>query len=345
MRKRKIVLFYQDIKYILPIMSKLIETYDEYCDFSLFSEAEQFDKETENHPEIDVLIMDKRFYSEQVFKLNIPNILLFTDEDNENSDKTSKLNVQLVYKYDSVKEIINEISSCSVLKGIEESEGIVTDIIVVYSPIGGAGSTTLALGISEVLTNKHKKILYMNVGQLQNHAFRFKDRTPLDDSTVKKFKETDLNFFESIKSKIRTEGFSYLPPFPRCLSSLDLQDRHIVQAITKIKETGTYDFIVIDTTSELNECNSELMAQAEYVLVVGKPDEESQYKLKIFLRAIDCTDRNKYRFVCNFAGEDTGSAETPFATDYVRYDPDFAGKSIEELGLVPDVERLGIRYI
>ncbi|MBO7424780.1 MAG: AAA family ATPase [Clostridiales bacterium] len=345
MRKKRVVLLYQDTKYILPILSKLVEMYDEHCDFSLYSDTEIFEREIEKDNEIDVFITDKNIGREINSKLRITDVLLFTDEEKESSEQTSKLNVQLVYKYLSVKEIINEICSCSVLRGIEEAEGIVTDLIVVYSPIGGAGTTTMALGLSEALTNKHKKVLYINVGQLQNHAFRFKDKTPLDDIAVKRFKETDINFYEGIKSRIRTEGFFYLPPFPRCLSSLDLQYRHIVQAITKIRETGVYDYIVIDTSSELNECNSELMAQAENVMIVGKPDAESLYKLKVFFDAIDCTDKNKFRFVCNFADETADRSETPFATDYVCSDPEFSRKSIEELGLIPDIERLGIRYI
>ena len=345
MRKKRIVLLYQDTKYILPIVAKLVEMYDEHCEFSLFSDVEVFEKELEKDIGIDVLVTDKKFFSEKYYKLRINDILLFTDDEKEFSEDTSKLNVQLVYKYLSVKEIINEICSCSVLRGIEESEGIVTDLIVVYSPIGGAGTTTMALGLAEALTNKHKKVLYINVGQLQNHAFKFKDRTPLDDITVKRFKETDINFYESIKSRIRVEGFFYLPPFPRCLASLDLQDRHVVQAITKIKETGVYDFIVIDTSSELNECNSELMAEAENVMVVGKPDEESRYKLKVFLGAIDCTDKSKFRFVCNFADDDSDKTDTPFATDYVQDNTEIPKISIEKLGAIPDIERLGIRYI
>lgn len=345
MRKKRVVLLYQDTKYILPILADLVEMYDEHCDFSLFSDVDVFEKEIEKNPEIDVFITDKKIFSEQFFKLRINDILLFTEDEKDFSENTSKLNVQLVYKYLSVKEIINEICSCSVLRGIEESEGIVTDLIVVYSPIGGAGTTTMALGLSEALTNKHKRVLYINVGQLQNHAYKFKDRSPLDDITVKRFKETDINFYESIKSRIRVEGFFYLPPFPRCLSSLDLQDRHIVQAITKIRETGFYDFIVIDTSSELNECNSELMAEAENVMVVGKPDDESLYKLKVFLGAIDCTDKNKFRFVCNFATDESDKTDTPFATDYVQVNSEIPKKSIEDLGLIPDIERLGIRYI
>ncbi|MCR4767982.1 MAG: AAA family ATPase [Saccharofermentans sp.] len=345
MGKKNVVIFYQDTKYVLPILGELLKMYDEHCDFSFYSDAELFEKAVSQEPFIDVLIIDKEHYTEQCARLQITNVLLFTDDDKSFSESTSKLNVQLVYKYYSVKEIINEISNCSVFKGIGESEGIVTETIVVYSPIGGSGTTTISLGLAEALTRKHKRVLYFNVGKLQNHAYRFQDRSPLDESTVKRFRETDINFYESIKSRIRTEGFFYIPPFPRCLSSLDLQDRHIVQSITKIKETGVYDFIVVDTATELNECNSELMAQAEHVLVVGKPDSESQYKMDIFLKAIDCTDRNKFRFVCNFSDQGYENTESPFTTEYVHYDPSMPIKSISGLGLFPDIERLGIRYL
>ena len=244
MGKKNVVIFYQDTKYVLPILGELLKMYDEHCDFSFYNDAELFEKAVSQEPFIDVLIIDKEHYTERCARLQITNVLLFTDDDKSFSESTSKLNVQLVYKYYSVKEIINEISNCSVFKGIGESEGIVTETIVVYSPIGGSGTTTISLGLAEALTRKHKRVLYFNVGKLQNHAYRFQDRSPLDESTVKRFRETDINFYESIKSRIRTEGFFYIPPFPRCLSSLDLQDRHIVQSITKIKETGVYDFIV-----------------------------------------------------------------------------------------------------
>ena len=40
MRKKRVVLLYQDTKYILPILADLVEMYDEHCDFSLFSDVD-----------------------------------------------------------------------------------------------------------------------------------------------------------------------------------------------------------------------------------------------------------------------------------------------------------------
>lgn len=346
MRDKEVFIVTEDVKYILPILGKLVETYDQTCSFTLIYDIDSLDKVLSDSKYTDVLIIDDSVFAKTKIKQNFTNILVLTQgEKNDFEGKTERLNIQYVNKYRSLKEIVNEISSCSVLRGIIEDQGVTTKVIVVYSPIGGSGTTTMAMGLSAVLTQKHKKVLYQNIGQLQNFAYRFSVRDPMKEFVVKIFKETDNDFYENIKVNFREEVFTYIPPFPRCLSSLDIHDRHIVQSITKIKETGIYDYIVIDTPSGMNDCTSELMALAESILLVGKNDPESKFKFDIFLNSIDCSDTSRFTCVINHSDVTEGTLEDDFHTEHVGFHPEIANCKIEELCSFNEIERMGIMFI
>ena len=343
MRKKEIVLLINNVKFILPIFGRLIELYDNSCNFSIVTDSEEFESLMKRITAVDVIILDKNQYTETIKQKDIPYILLFVDGEQVVSDKTERLNIQYVNKYSSLKEIVNEITSCSVFRGISEENGISTKLVILYSPIGGSGTTTLALGLSAALTEKHKKVIYHNISQIQNFAFRFADRTPLNERNARKYKETDIDFVSNLREYIREEGFSYIPPFPQFLSSLDIQGRHIVQAISKIKETASFDYIIVDCPTDLSNGTSELMALADHVVIVCKSDDESIYKLQFFIDSVDMSNKDKYKIVSN----NDDSIDNGFAiiTDHVNYDEKIMKATLAELGENPDIEKLAINLL
>lgn len=44
-------------------------------------------------------------------------------------------------------------------------------MIMVYSPVGGVGKTSVALSLCYQLSLLNKNVLYINVGDIQNHPF------------------------------------------------------------------------------------------------------------------------------------------------------------------------------
>lgn len=95
----------------------------------------------------EILILSDELYDPSLQKHNIGYIFVMTEQ-NEGSG-TEELNINRLYKYTSVKEIFNEIVGKS--KGafhIEKNERQETQIILVTSANGGAGKTTIAMGVS-----------------------------------------------------------------------------------------------------------------------------------------------------------------------------------------------------
>ena len=78
-------------------------------------------------------------------------------------EQTGELNVVRLFKYTSIKEVFNEIigQSAESLK-IKNAEKKVTQIVVVTSAAGGAGKTTIAMGICACLAKNYQKVLYIN---------------------------------------------------------------------------------------------------------------------------------------------------------------------------------------
>ena len=109
MAKPRIIIADTDRNYIVPLQLKFAEDYFDKVDLEIITDKSYFDGLFSVPQKADILIISEDLYDRSLQRHNISNIFVMT-EDNE-EEQTADLNVSLIFKYTSIKEIFNEITA------------------------------------------------------------------------------------------------------------------------------------------------------------------------------------------------------------------------------------------
>lgn len=308
MAKPRIIIADTDVNYIIPLQLKFVEDFFEKVDLEIITDKSYFDEMFAMPQRADILIVSEELYNQSMQRHNISNIFLMTEQYEE--EQTADLNVNLIFKYTSIKEIFNEIigKSADVLN-VDVSAKKETQIILVYSACGGVGKTTVAMGISACLTKNYKRVLYINAGHLQAFQHLLDNETPIAAADVyAKLAKASDNIYDEIKHVIRKEQFTYLPPFKAALMSLGLKYSLYEKIILSAKKSTDYDYIVVDADSTFDEDKAQLFGIADKVIIVTEQTASAVYATNVLVSNVTGMSGEKYVFVCNNFKKDRDNA-------------------------------------
>lgn len=338
MAKPRIIIADTDISYIIPLQLKFVEEFFEKIDIEIVTDKAYYEQLFATPQKADILIVSEELYDSSLQRHNIGNIFLMTEQYED--DQTGDLNVNRIFKYTSIKEILNEITGKSA-ESLKVSVGSKkeTQIILVYSACGGVGKTTVALGISACLTKNYKRVLYINAGRLQSFQRMLENKSSITASDVyAKLANPSENAYNDVKHVIRQELFSYLPPFKTSLLSLGLSYSLYGRLAESAKKSNEYDFIVIDAEASFNEDVAKLIDIADKVIVVTKQTMNSVYATNVLVSNINGSGSDKYSFICNDfdKGADNALISPEIAlkfnvTEYIEHMEHFDGLKCGEL--------------
>lgn len=299
MEKPRIIIADTDVNYIIPLQLKFVEDFFEKVDLEIITDKSFFDETFATPQRADILIVSEDLYDQSMQRHNISNIFLMTEQNEE--EQTADLNVNLIFKYTSIKEIFNEISGKSAdVLNVDIGTKKETQIILVYSACGGVGKTTVAMGISACLTKNYKRVLYINAGHLQAFQMLLDNETPIAASDVyAKLAKASDNIYDEIKHVIRKEQFTYLPPFKAALMSLGLKYSLYEKIILSAKKSKDYDYIVVDADSTFDEDKANLLGIADKVIIVTEQTASAVYATNVLVSNVTGMSGDKYVFVCN----------------------------------------------
>lgn len=308
MAKPRIIIADTDRDYIIPLQLKFVEEYFEKVDIEIITDRSYFDALFSTPQKADILIIAEELYEVSLQRHNIKSIFLMTEQSED--DQTGDLNVNRIFKYTSIKEILNEITgkSADVLNKSESAKKE-TQIVLVYSACGGVGKTTVAMGISACLTKNYKRVLYINAGHLQAFQMLLDNETPIAASDVyAKLAKASDNIYDEIKHVIRKEQFTYLPPFKAALMSLGLKYSLYEKIILSAKKSKDYDYIVVDADSTFDEDKANLLGIADKVIIVTEQTASAVYATNALVSNVTGMSGDKYVFVCNNFKKDKDNA-------------------------------------
>lgn len=326
MPKPRIIIADIDANYIIPLQLKFVEDFFEKVDLEIITDKSFFDEMFATPQRADILIVSEDLYDQSLQRHNINNIFLMTEQNEE--EQTADLNVNLIFKYTSIKEIFNEINGKSAdVLNVDVSAKKETQIILVYSACGGVGKTTVAMGISACFTKNYKRVLYINAGHLQDFQRLLDNDTPIvaADVYTKLVKAAD-DIYDEIKHVIRKEQFTYLPPFKAALMSLGLKYSVYEKIIISAKKSADYDYIVVDADSTFDEDKALLFGIADKVIIVTEQTASAVYATNVLVSNVTGMSGEKYIFVCNNFRKDKDNAlvspalEVKFTvSDYIEH--------------------------
>ena len=346
MSKPIIILADSDDKYLISLEMKFIEELYEKIELEVITDKQYFDEYFATSKKAGVLVVSEEWYSPELQKHNISQIFVLSET--MKASQVSNNATNRIYKYTSIKEIFNEIMYASSEQIL--SEAVIskqTQVVMLYSPIGGAGKTTVALGLSACLTSNYKKVIYIDAEYIHNFQNYLSSQSFVTNEFYQELTNLNGQVYQSIKPHLRTEMFDYLPPFRASLPALNLDFSVYKKLINAIKATKEYDFIVVDTDIVFDRSKAESLAIADKVIMVVNQDSYSVFKTNMLLNNIDCSDSEKYVFVCNkfvdkavngFLTEQEKSKVV--ISEYVEYIDNCEAYSIEKLTEIDGLQKV-----
>lgn len=308
MASPRIIIADRDINYIAPIQLKFIEEFFDKIQLEVITDEDYYDQYFSNPRNVDILIVSEDFYDRSLSRHNISHIFLMTEDQEE--ENTAELTVNKIYKYTSIKEIFNEITgkSSDVLNLFVENKKE-PELLLVCSANGGSGKTTVAMGICGCLTKNYKRVLYINASYIHTFQRLIDNSAPISSSEVySSLIKGEGAVYKDIKHVIRKENFFYLPPFKTSLLSLGIPYSLYTKIANEAKQSGDYDYVVVDTDAKYDEDIAELLNLSTKVIVVVNQNESSIYSTNILISNLNGVNSEKYFFVCNDFNKDQDNA-------------------------------------
>lgn len=186
--------------------------------------------------------------------------------------------------------------------------------ILVYSPVGGVGKTTMALALATRLARTGRKTLYVNFEDIAS------EDCYLPQDGGKGLSEMVANLGENINFSLKIQGLVkekegnlyYFNHFDSPNDVLELQASEIQELVEKITQSGVFDSIVIDTGVTPNEKLRMLLEISDSIVIIEKNDMMAARKLSVFYSQSHLINEyaSKMRRVVNF-DRGKGSRVTP----------------------------------
>ncbi|WOO37836.1 AAA family ATPase [Anaerocolumna sp. AGMB13020] len=294
----KIVLADTDDKYLMPLERKFIDGLEDKADLIVITDPDYLKEYFSEPQRVDILIINEELYDAELERHNIASVFILTEQELLNNN-TGDAEANRIYKYTSVKEIYAEIIGKSSARSETLNTKEETKILMMYSPIGGIGKTTVSAALCEALAKYQKKVLLIGIDSLQTIGSVIPQLPFMESGTEKLLIEKSEYVYEAVKTKIINRTFDLLPPFHLSLPSLNIKGEDYINLINGIRDSKDYDYVIVDGATGFTEDLSRLMGVADHTIILAGQDKNAVYKLDCLLRNIDCSDNDRFVFVCN----------------------------------------------
>ncbi len=287
-------------------VERLIEVLQQYDDLTIhvYTNWTKLEESMEQG-RFDVVLFDPDIADK---KLTFPNtklsICLYSDEARNGAVYAEAAKVIKYQRVSSIyKEMIRQYAEKAGYSAeFDHSQN--TSITAVYSPIGGSGKTTVALALASQLVNRGKRVLFINMEQLNSSLCvnpQYEDGlVALTQAAIDKH----TNFELKIKGTIK-QGFNnmfYVEGFERLADYDAITAEEIELVLNKILRCGICDALVIDMESNLNAIGRSIAKLADRIVVVDRTGELPDAKMELFAKQAFVNEHgSKMVRVCNFA--------------------------------------------
>lgn len=334
MKRAGVVLADTDETIIAPLEIKFLEGMGEDIDLSVITNIDYFRDCFSRPQDADILVIGEELYYPELQKQNFRNIFVLTEK---MTGDLSERGVTCIFKYASIREIYSRVIAEG---GFEKRDKArTTQIVLVCSASGGVGKTTLALGMSAYFAHHYQRTLYVDAERINSFHYHMSDRSSIPSSICQKITDDEKDIYKHAREVVRNEGFDYLPPFAKALSSMGLDLSVYRRFISGARASNDYDIIIVDTDSVFDREKAELVALADKVILLLRNTEPSIFSMNILTENMNCSDEDKYYFICNIRGKEE-NAELP---EQPAGQPDFTVS--ERIASIENIDSMGLKEL
>lgn len=271
----------EDIEYINRIIN-ILERYDN-LDILAYTDTDALENAIRTK-KIDILLFGSSIISPYMLEDRdfIPVVLW--DEENGSQEV---MQYRKIYKYQRISKIYQQI--LEIYAEISGDSGEMQGqnkaaIVAFYSPVGGAGKTTLALAAATKYARQGKRTIYLNLENMASDDCYLPETEGHGISEVAASLEDNINHTLKIQSLLQTkrENLFYLNHFDSPNDFAELSAEEEKQLIEVIQKTGLFDVIIIDMQTVTDEKSKIVFELADRIALIEKPDEMAEKKLHRF---------------------------------------------------------------
>lgn len=335
----------QDERYVDKLAMKFLEEMKDDISLEIITDMEYLKEYAATPRKVDVLLINENCITEDISKQNIRlKIILRETEQTPSEQGRDQQNIFSICKYSNLQEIYYRVQGkirntfTAYGNAVRKKD---SSLLMVYSPIGGSGRTSVAMGICSALSEAGKKVLYVNVETIQNFQSFLNDKKVMENGFERHLSMHENGLLSYLHGGIGNEGFDYLRPTRYSTLSYGIKPDDYLYFFDRLLEAGFYEYVVVDTQAALDAFTCALMEKSDKVLLVAEQDALSVYKMERLLENIDYTDTDKFLFLCNKyrSEEDNHLLSAAILgkctiTEYIDYD-----EMLEQIGNLYNIRR------
>lgn len=270
-------------------IKRLISVIEKDRDFSItiFSDNESL-KQAINNKKFDVFMFTHDILGNGISIINVKADLKILLDDGESAITEDIGNSIIIEKYQRISNIKKKIFDCYAEVCGRDSRlerGAFATTIAFYSPIGGAGKTTVSLMSAVKLAANGKRVFYINLEDVSSEKFYLPQGEEKGMSDLMSFLGDDrININLKLQGMLKEKrtGMFYLNAFSSPNDMLDMTSDDVRLLINGIKKTGIFDLIVIDMAIRTDDKAKTVFELSDKIIFVEKNDEISANKLTEF---------------------------------------------------------------
>lgn len=286
MSRIQLIIADKDSEYLSSLRDYLLANYGQTFDVITFSQEEYLQQYLAEQRG-GILLVAPELQMDISQQVNLIQILL-TAAPNSTDLKSGQ-----IFKYQRGSELVQEI-----LRQISEREQDFTvisainkaKVVAAYSPAGGVGKTTVALGCALQTAWEGKRVFYLNLESLPSTGLFFEPMLKEGLATVlfclqDKKKKPALK----IKTLINIDPGSQIHYFSPTESGLELEaelGNNLALLVNLLKSSGDYDFIFLDLASPLNANNMSVLEASDVVLLLSTLEPACRIKVELFIQEL-----------------------------------------------------------
>ncbi len=172
-----------------------------------------------------------------------------------------------------------------------------TKVIGVFSPNGGAGKTSIALGTALYCAQRGKKVFYLSLESIQSTPAFFSCDSGQGLSNIFFFlRESSKNIrlkIEGIRNIDIESGIHFFDPPEITLELEEMSPDEIAFLIGQIKHTDCYDCVMVDLSSELNSRNIAALGACDQIMMVFNGGDIADVKTSLLIKELEAICINK----------------------------------------------------
>lgn len=299
--KPRIILADLDESYMEILEFMLLKRYEYNLDLIEITNDYFFQKYFSEMVSASVLVVSEDMYTNELCRHNLDKIIILSEK------KSSAVSKKTIYlnRYGNIKNILNEIEYSLNELFFNNTKTGGTRVIGVTSAVGGSGKTTIAMGLCQKLSRMHKRVFYLNVQKIQSFQYYLKDKRALSRVGCKELRSNKSDCYEKMKYEFRKEEFTYCPPLAFSRESQMIPFSAYNRLIEQICKSGEYDYIITDMDNGCDSDNVGIISLCDHVLIIVLQDDYSLLKTDFLQKNMDCSDHEKFIFICNRSYEIT----------------------------------------